>query len=161
MAFGLICQRFVLTQCTLISQESKSSRKFLSLLVLFLCQIKWFFRCGLSFFPLVYQMKEKKTASRSSFYNHITLWIKQTTFLSHLWILLAIFICICIVFVLCARTYTLFFIQDFFFASSSISFDSSFVLHAITHIHFMFWLKKKTQRYNNNDTKHRTTECIF
>lgn len=59
MAFGLICQRFVLMQCTLISQESKSSRKFLSLLVVFLCQIKWFFRCGLSFFPLVYQMKEK------------------------------------------------------------------------------------------------------
>lgn len=161
MAFGLICQRFVLTQCTLISQESKSSRKFLSLLVVFLCQIKWFFRCGLSFFPLVYQMKEKQTASRSSFYNHITLWIKQTTFLSHLWILLAIFICICIVFVLCARTYTLFFIQDFFFCIIKyfIWFIFCFTCDYTHTFHVLF--EKKTQRYNNNDTKHRTTECIF
>lgn len=61
MAFGLICQWFVLTQCTLISQESKSSRRFLSLLVCFFCHIKWFFRYGFSFFSLVYQMEEKNS----------------------------------------------------------------------------------------------------
>lgn len=117
----------------------------------FFCQIKWFFRCGLSFFPLVYQMEVKNCLQVVVLQsNHITLWIKQTTFLSHLWILLAIFFCIRFVFVLCARTYTLFFIQDFF------------LHHQVFHlIHLLFYMRLHTyiscfdwkkKRNNNNET---------
>lgn len=110
------------------------------------------------FFPLVYQMEVKNCLQVVVLQSYYTL--NKT---GHFFVTLMNLACHFYLYMhrLCfmrSHIHSLFY-PGFFFASSSISFDSSFVLHAITHIHFMFLIEKK--RNNNNDTKHRTTESIF